>query len=759
MVKKDTQPNDAANRTSANELARGHGHPRKRLAAALAPEASCFGIAPRVAAAAAHARPGRDPLAVAVSLGLMAGSLLFSPALAAQTFPTSVDMTQADQFDDAVSLSLVGEGAGEYGSSSSQFGRSIASAGDINGDGIGDFIVGARIFTYTGPDAARKGAAYVVFGQAGGFDPASLTGEALRNGDGSLGFVIQGTGSFSDDIPSAQMGASVAPAGDFNGDGLDDVIVAALETQNPNAPAGISDSRGAAYIIFGSEDGFPALITPNTDLDGNNGVMIVPRVFNGETPGLWAVSGVGDINGDGLDEVLLGTFKADPGADYSYQGAAYVVFGNDTPPALIDLQNEDPAVALTILGDPTARYFGRRVAGLGDINGDGVPDFGVISEYADDYAGRAYVLFGQAAGWDAPITVSDNLDPSLGFAIAGEASDNYLGRGGLSPAGDINSDGIDDFMVGASSNGSDYEGAAYVLFGQETWNVPLIEVGALPAADGLKFVGESYSYSGRSHGALGDFNGDGVDDIVIGARGNGYDAYGHAYVVFGGGDTFDGTTASLGLGDVGTTVPGIVFSNDGGSGPFSWDVAGIDDVNGDGRPDLAIGNFSVYDSDLSASRGRAYVIFGGTTGFGEAPQADVDVTQLDFGTVSAQPGAKPVTVTNNGTAPLTFGTLSIAGDQAASFTLVNDQCSGQTLAVDATCTFSIQVTGADPGVQAAEVRLPSNAGDGVQTVPLSVQREQAPAQPVPALGSGLLALLAGLLGFLGLRRFPVSRSR
>ena len=722
-------------------------HPRKRLAAALAPETSCFGIAPRAAAAAAHARPGRDPLAAAASLGLLAGSLLFSPVLAtqAQALPASVDLAVENEFNDAVSLFLAGP-------DDARFGRTIASAGDINGDGIGDFVVGAPYFR-AGELNTPVGAAYVVFGQDGSFAPANLTGEALRNGDGSLGFVIQGTGLGGADGSPAQLGVDVAPAGDFNGDGFDDLIVAAEDTQNPDSAT--ESSLGAAYIIFGSDTGFPSVITPNTDLDGTNGVKVLPEKFLNGQPDLESVSGAGDVNGDGIDDVLVGTSNNDPGRDGSYAGAAWVVFGDDNPPALIDLENTDSTVALPLFGSAENGEFGSSVSGLGDINGDGVADFAVGAFKADFEKGRAYVLFGQATGWDEPITVSDDLNPSLGFAIAGEAEGDRAGID-LASAGDVNSDGFDDLLIGLSGNFATPQGGVYVLFGQESWAEPLVALDALSPGDGVKLVVDApaaLAYVGEPDGP-GDFNGDGVDDIVMRAN----EPKG-VFVVFGG-TAFDGTASELDLQDVGTTeLPGVKFSAAGVSGPVGKDVSGIGDINGDGRPDLAIGNFSIYNSDDRSFTGEAYVIFGGTTGFGEAPQADVDVTQLDFGTVSAQPGAEPVTVTNNGTAPLTFGTLSIAGDQAASFTLVNDQCSGQTLAVDATCTFSIQVTGADPGVQAAEVRLPSNAGDGVQTVPLSVQREQAPAQPVPALGSGLLALLAGLLGFLGLRRFPVSRSR
>ncbi|MEO1613198.1 MAG: integrin alpha, partial [Pseudomonadota bacterium] len=185
-----------------------------------------------------------------------------------------------------------------------RLGDAVSNAGDINGDGIDDFILGALA---AGPNGFFSGEAFVVFGRADGFPPALSAADL----DGTNGFRI--SGEASSDI----LGGAVSAAGDLNGDGIDDIIIAA-----PGAGAG---DRGEAYVIFGSRDGFAAEISPD-DLDGANGLTI-SGLGDRDRLGT-SFSEAGDANGEGFDDLIVGIGAADANGRNN-AGEAFVVFGAD----------------------------------------------------------------------------------------------------------------------------------------------------------------------------------------------------------------------------------------------------------------------------------------------------------------------------------------------------------------------------------------------------------------------------------------------
>lgn len=474
-------------------------------------------------------------------------------------------------------------------------GFSVSAAGDVNGDGFADIIIGAF---GADPNGFSSGASYVVFGH--GTFPFSVE---LTSLDGTNGFKINGAaeGDFS--------GRSVSAAGDINGDRFDDLVIGA-----PRADANGIDS-GASYVVFGRQV-FSATLELS-GLTGANGFKI-----NGQAAGDHFgrfVSAAGDVNGDLFDDLLIGAPGADPNGVNS--GASYVVFGRSTAfSATLEISALTGADGFRINGAAAGDHFGRIVSGARDVNRDNFADLLIGAPDADpngEQSGAAYVVFGRGT-FPAVLEVSA-LVGTNGFQINGAAAHDHLGRA-VSRAGDINGDGFSDLLLGAPGadpNGS-ASGAAYLLFGAGTPFPSTIEVSALTGTNGFQINGAAAGDRlGRALSAAGDVNGDSIDDLLIGAPfADPHDeSSGLSYVIFGKRTPFAGTLE--------------LFTLDGTNGfqihgEFTGDVSGrsvsaAGDLNGDGFADILIGAPGADpNGDLS---GASYVIFGqpsNTTG-GAAP--------------------------------------------------------------------------------------------------------------------------------------------
>jgi hypothetical protein len=373
------------------------------------------------------------------------------------------------------------------------------------------------------------------------------------------------------------VGRSLA-VGDFNGDGTDDLLAGA--DGHDYGPDGYISSRGEAFVLYGPMSG--------TWSDASFADIRVAGENSSDNSG-YSVATLADQDGDGADELLIGARGYDNSGGYS-NGAAFVVYGGVS--GAMTTADADAMVIGSASYDYLSQYF---MEGSGDLNGDGTNDLVVGAHGNSTSAGAVYTFFGPLSG---TMTVA-----SADVTVAGSANYDYVGYGGVSGY-DFNGDGTDDLGVGFS--GSDEAGVWYGPLSAGT------SVSGSTSADWIGYGASSGDFYG-SRMSGGDFDGDGYDDVVVGAKYVGTTASnaGAIYVYSGSGAGLD-QTESLTM-----------------SGEFSYDYIGHNysaltsaDVDGDGNDDLLFGvtGDDVYGAGNSA--GAMHVVYGPMRGSLTTSQTD-----------------------------------------------------------------------------------------------------------------------------------------
>ena len=497
-------------------------------------------------------------------------SALTSAAAAISASPAAADLQSPGAFPPEIVLGTLTSPAGVAirPVSGMPFGRSYTAAmvGDMNGDGLAEIVLGASAADPGGRNDA--GMAFIIHGS----NAAGRTG-ALEP---TAGFQIQGISA------GDALGTFASPGGDINGDGYADVLVVA-----PDIPEPI---WGHAYAVFGAPGVAPGGTLVVSALNGANGFRLNGNGY--EAP----VGGLVDFNADGFDDILVSrtntVFSDEDHNDIT--GGMQVHLG---PPSL-------PNSVMPSFIFPTDAGFGSMlgVAGVGDVNADGLGDF---------VAHQGLVVFGTT---NLPRPGVDKfylsqLDGAQGFRVGSQESP-VQGAAPFSGAGDVNGDGIDDLVVSVFHKDALFTARAAVLFGRSNIGGDgVVELDDLDGTNGFVIQGFGPADTWGPVGIVGDVNGDGLADIALGIADptdEGATGAGIVPIIFGATDLGASGVVELESldGSNGFVMRGPVL----GAG-IGVSLGGGEDFNGDGVDDIVVGGHA-HEASGGGIGPAAWVVFG-----------------------------------------------------------------------------------------------------------------------------------------------------
>ena len=450
-------------------------------------------------------------------------------------------------------LSTTADWAIESNQADTKLGNAVSTAGDVNGDGYSDVIIGVRGYSN---GEFNEGAVFVYYGSDTGL---SSTADWTMEGNQA----------------DAVLGYSVSTAGDVNGDGYSDIISSACYYSNGET------KEGAAFVYHGSSTGLSTTADWAIESDQANA-----KLGN-------SVSTAGDVNGDGYADVIVGAHSYSQGE--ISDGRAFVYYGSET--------GLSTTADWTGEGGQYMAMYGTSTSTAGDVNGDGYADVVVGAlryDNGENDEGAAFVYHGSATG----------LSSTANWMMEGNQAGAELG-GAVSTAGDVNGDGYSDIIIGVHNYDSNTEldvGRAYVYHGAPT---------GLSQTEGWKAEGEQINAQlGTSVSTAGDVNGDGYDDVLVGAPfyDNGETDEGRAYV-------YHGSAIGLSLTANWVTEGNMERSR------YGYSVSTAGDVNGDGYSDVIVGAHAY--SDGETSEGRAYIYHGSASGLSLTENWTVESDQTE----------------------------------------------------------------------------------------------------------------------------------
>jgi FG-GAP repeat len=422
---------------------------------------------------------------------------------------------------------------------------------------------------------------------------------AVNTIPGTRGFKVSGA------LTGDGLGGLISGIGDINGDGFADMAISATGTDR----AGATDV-GAVYVIFGKASATADINI--ADLNGNNGFKLTANALPQSSRLGTDINPAGDVNGDGRKDFVVGAVS--PGTA-GVVGKAFVIFGAATFPATLDVSALTGTNGFVVLGETSSDQFGTAVTGGSDMNGDGIDDLLFGAGFSSSFAtngGRGYVLFGKTT-WPAS-TNAASITSTTGFFINPGANSDLMGFA-VAMNGDVNNDSRDDLIIGSlgfDAGAVNEVGAAYVIFGRPS-STPFsgaINVAGLDgsSASGFRVRGVATNDGiGVPSAFVGDVNGDGVGDILLGAASSAATATGagQSCVVFGKGSGFSAEINPASF----TGSDGFCLNGEGANDSSGETLVGVGDVNGDNINDFLLGA-SNADAPGLLNCGKIYLVQG-----------------------------------------------------------------------------------------------------------------------------------------------------